>query len=106
MNYTGQQFGKLTINEYGSEFINRLIASGETEQHAKIKICGRDAIELALSNHEALSSSHALFDHLCRYVPSDVTIDITSEGISLDNQIVVWCRELPTEIQLMLAEGD
>lgn len=105
MDYTGQQFGKLTINEYGSEFINRLIANGETEQQAKIEICGRDAITLALSNHEVLSSSQALLDHLCHHVPSGITIDITPDGISLDNQVIVWCRELPTEIQLLLVEG-
>jgi hypothetical protein len=104
MNYTGQQFGKLTINECGNELINQLIASGETEQQAKIEICGRDAIALALSNHEALFSSQALLDHLCRYVPSGITIKITSEGILLDNQVVVWCRELPKEIQLLLTE--
>lgn len=98
--YTGERFGKLTINDRGNELIIQYIIAGDTEQQAKIKVCGKDAIQLALWKRPPLSdispSKDELLAHLQSYFPEKTTIDFVPGGITLDGVVFSWPDEMDT----------
>lgn len=79
-------WGKVWLNEYGTELVAQLVASGVPETEALIRICGRGAVEAALYalHGKRLVTVEAVEQYIARYCPAGTIVEVYLDGILIN----------------------
>lgn len=86
---TRRAWGKSYINPTGEDLIATLVAAGETQLDAEVRVLGQGALSLALAQRPAKRlTATQLVAYLADYLPERVERDLDPRGINLNGDVL------------------